>query len=322
MHTGSRIYVAGHCGMVGSAIVRELHRCGYLNLLLRTRQELDLRAQAAVRSFFEAERPEYVFLAAARVGGIVANSTRPAEFIYDNLAIQTNVIAAAAECGVAKLAFLGSSCIYPKFAEQPIREEALLTGALEPTNESYAIAKIAGLKLVQAYHRQFGFCGISLMPTNLYGPRDNYDLESSHVVPALLRKFHEAARDSSPRVEVWGSGTPRRELLYVDDLAVATLLLMERYESPEIINVGTGEDISIAELAQIIARVTGFKGRIVFDTSRPDGTPRKLLDISRIRALGWQPRVTLEEGLARAYRWYLENLSGGPARNQVCGAQQ
>jgi len=299
----ARIFVAGHRGLAGSAIVRKLQAEGYSNLVLASRQALDLRRQNEVTDFFEKERPEYVFLAAAKVGGILANNSYPAEFLHDNLEIQTNVIHSAWKHGARKLLFLGSSCIYPKFAPQPIREESLLTGELEPTNEAYAIAKIAGIKMCQAYHKQYGFRAISLMPTNLYGPGDNFDLQGSHVLPALLRKFHEAA--GAPEVTVWGTGSPRREFLHVDDLASAAVFLMKNYESPEILNVGTGEDLTIRELAEMMARVTGFRGALVFDHSKPDGTPRKVLDVSRIHALGWEARIPLEEGIAATYKWYL-----------------
>jgi GDP-L-fucose synthase len=299
----ARIFVAGHRGLAGSAIVRKLQAEGYSNLVLASRQALDLRRQNEVTDFFEKERPEYVFLAAAKVGGILANNSYPAEFLHDNLEIQANVIHSAWKQGARKLLFLGSSCIYPKFAPQPIREESLLTGELEPTNEAYAIAKIAGIKMCQAYHKQYGFRAISLMPTNLYGPGDNFDLQGSHVMPALLRKFHEAA--GAPEVTVWGTGSPRREFLHVDDLASAAVFLMKNYESPEILNVGTGEDLTIRELAEMMARVTGFRGALVFDHSKPDGTPRKVLDVSRIHALGWEARIPLEEGIAATYKWYL-----------------
>ncbi len=301
----ARIFVAGHRGLAGSAIVRKLQAEGYSNLLLASRQALDLRKQNDVADFFQKERPEYVYLAAAKVGGILANNSYPAEFLHDNLEIQTNVIHSAWKHGARKLLFLGSSCIYPKFTAQPIREESLLTGELEPTNEAYAIAKIAGIKMCQAYHKQYGFRAISLMPTNLYGPGDNFDLQGSHVLPALLRKFHEAAAASAPEVTVWGTGSPRREFLHVDDLAAAALFLMENYESPEILNVGTGEDLTIRELAEMMARVTGFRGQLNFDHSKPDGTPRKVLDVSRIHALGWKARIPLEEGIAATYKWYL-----------------
>lgn len=282
--------------------MRRLQAEGYRNLLLPTREELDLRVDRDVDAFFAAKRPEYVFLAAARVGGILANSTYPAEFILDNLEIQNNVIHSAWQHGTRKFLFLGSSCIYPKFAPQPIREEYFLTGELEPTNEAYAVAKIAGIKMCQAYRKQYGFRAISIMPTNLYGIGDNFDLQNAHVVPALLRKFHEAG---AQEVTIWGTGTPRREFMHVDDLADAAVFLMRNYDSGEIINVGTGEDLTIRELAETIARVTGYRGRLVFDSSKPDGTPRKLLDVSRLQALGWKARIPLEEGLARTYEWYL-----------------
>jgi GDP-L-fucose synthase len=307
MNEGSRIFVAGHQGLVGSAIVRRLRELGYTNLQLRTRAELDLCNQAAVEAFFAAERPEYVFLAAARVGGILANSTFPADFLRDNLQIQVNVIESARRHGVAKLCFLGSSCIYPKLAPQPLREEYLLTGPLEPTNEWYAIAKLAGIKLCQAYSRQYGFSAISLLPTNLYGPGDNFDLQNSHVLPALIRRFHEARERGDAELVVWGTGTPRREFLHVDDLADACVFLMRNYTADEPINVGVGEDLSIADLAALVARVVGFQGRLAFDASKPDGTPRKLLDTHRINDLGWRPQVSLETGLAATYRWFLDH---------------
>ncbi len=306
MDRHSRIFVAGHRGLVGSAIRRRLLQEGYANLILRSRAELDLTNQAAVDAFFAAEKPEYVFLAAAKVGGILANSSYPVEFLRDNLAIETNVIEAAYRNGVKKLECLGSSCIYPKLAPQPIKEEYLLTGPLEPTNEWYAIAKIAGIKLAQAYWRQYGFRAISLMPTNLYGPGDNFDLQSSHVLPALIRKAHEARLKHLPEMVVWGSGEPRREFLHVDDMAEAAVFLMLRYDSADIINVGAGEDLSIRELAELVCRVVGYGGQLVFDASMPDGTPRKLLDVSRLRNLGWRPRINLEEGIAHAYQWFLE----------------
>jgi GDP-L-fucose synthase len=316
MHTANRIYIAGHRGLVGSAIRRHLTASGYSNLLLRTRQELDLTNQAAVNSFFVAEKPEYVFLAAAKVGGILANSGNPADFLHENLAIQTNVIDAAFRNGVRKLEFLGSSCIYPKLAPQPIKEEYLLTGELEPTNEWYAIAKIAGIKMAQAYHKQYGFSAISLMPTNLYGPGDNFDLESSHVLPALIRKFHEAKINRAPEVVVWGTGEPRREFLHVDDLAEAALYLMLHYELPDIVNVGVGRDITIRELAEMIGSIIGYEGNLVFDAGKPDGTPRKLLDVSRLNALGWQARTPLREGIRQTYEWYLANERySSPRRN-------
>jgi GDP-L-fucose synthase len=306
MDKNARIFVAGHRGLVGSAICRCLRREGYDRLILQSRAELDLTDHSAVESFFRREQPEYVFLAAAKVGGILANSTYPADFLRENLAIQNNVIDAASRHGVKKLLFLGSSCIYPKLAPQPIREEYLLTGPLEPTNEWYAIAKIAGIKMAQAYRRQHGFNAISLMPTNLYGPEDNFDLSSSHVLPALIRKAHEAARAGARELVVWGTGTPRREFLHVDDLADASLFLMQNYDDPEIINVGTGTDISIRELVDLIVRISGYQGEVVFDASKPDGTPRKLLDVTRMAALGWKPSIGLEEGIAGTWRWYLE----------------
>ena len=305
----SRIFVAGHRGLVGSAIVRRLEKLGCRNLLVRSRSELDLREQAAVDRFFREERPEFVFLAAAKVGGILANATHPAEFLHDNLAIQTNVIQAAWAHGAQKLLFLGSSCIYPKLAPQPIKEEYLLTGPLETTNEAYAIAKIAGLKLAAAYHAQYGFSAISLMPTNLYGQGDNFDLQTSHVLPAMIRRFHEAKTSASPSVTLWGTGTPRREFLHVDDLADAACFLMENYDSPELLNVGVGEDLTIADLAALVARIVGYNGRIDFDSSRPDGTPRKLLDVSRIHGLGWRAQIPLEQGIASTYEWYVAHAA-------------
>lgn len=297
MQKQDKIFVAGHRGMVGSAIVRKLKKEGYNNLLLRTSSELDLRNQQAVTAFFESEKPYYVFLAAAKVGGIVANNTYRADFIYENLAIQNNVIHQSYKAGVKKLLFLGSSCIYPRMAPQPIREEYLLTGELEQTNEPYAIAKIAGLKMCESYHRQYGCQFISVMPTNLYGPNDNYDLNNSHVLPALIRKFYEAVEQHKPEVTVWGSGKPRREFLHVDDLADACYFLMQHYSGEWALNIGTGEDISIAELAGLIKNISGFNGTLVFDSSKPDGTPRKLLDVSRIHSLGWKHRIGLEEGI-------------------------
>lgn len=307
MDSDARIFVAGHRGLVGGAIVRRLQADDFTNLLLAGRDRLDLTDQAAVERFFQDERPEYVFLAAAKVGGIHANDTYPAEFIRDNLAIQTNVIHSAWRAGVKKLCFLGSSCIYPKLAAQPMNEDALLTGPLEPTNEWYAIAKIAGIKMCQAYRRQYGFDAISLMPTNLYGPGDNFDLQNSHVLPALLRRFHEARLAAAPEVVIWGTGSPRREFLYVDDLADAAMFLMQHYSGERHINVGVGEDLTIAELARLVADVVGYPGRIVNDTSRPDGTPRKLLDVSRLRALGWRARTPLREGIEQTYAWFLRN---------------
>lgn len=306
MDKGSRIYVAGHRGLAGSAICRRLRAEGFSNLILRDRAPLDLRVQASVDAFFAAEKPEYVFVAAAKVGGILANSSYPADFLRDNLAIELNVIDSAHRHGVRKLEFLGSSCIYPRMAQQPMREESLLSGPLEPSNEWYAIAKIAGIKLAQAYRRQFGFSAISLMPTNLYGPGDNFDLKSSHVLPALLRKAHEARINGAAEMVVWGSGTPRREFLHVDDLAEAAVFLMLHYDDAEIINVGAGTDVTIRELAELICEVAGYDGRIVFDTSKPDGPPQKLLDISRLQALGWKPRIGLADGIAQTYHWFLE----------------
>jgi len=307
MNEGARVYVAGHRGLVGAAIVRRLERAGFSNLILRTHAELDLRSQAAVDAFFAAERPEYVYLAAARVGGIHANNSYPADFIRDNLQIQTNVIDAAWRNGTQKLLFLGSSCIYPKLAPQPLHEDSLLTGPLEPTNQWYAIAKIAGIKTCEAYRNQYGFDAISAMPTNLYGPGDNFSLENSHVLPALMRKFHEAKTSGAAEVVVWGTGSPRREFLYVDDLADAALFLMRNYSVGELVNVGCGQDLTILELAQTVAEVVGFQGRLRFDASKPDGTPRKLLDVSRLSALGWKAQVPLRDGLERTYRWYLEH---------------
>ena len=304
MKADARIFVAGHRGLVGGAILRRLKKGGFTNLLCRSHRQLDLRRQGAVAGFFRREQPEYVFLAAARVGGIRANATFPAQFIYDNLMIQVNVIHQAYLHGVKKLLFLGSSCIYPKFASQPMKEDCLLAGKLEPTNEPYAVAKIAGLKMCQAYNRQYGTCFISAMPTNLYGPGDNFDLLDSHVLPALMRRFHRSRLQGAPEVTVWGSGNPRREFLHVDDLADACLFLMEHYAESEIINVGVGWDLTIRELAEMMARVTGFQGRLRFDPSQPDGTPRKLLDISRLAARGWQARIPLEEGLEQTYRWF------------------
>lgn len=304
MHKESRIFVAGHRGLVGSAICRRLQADGFSNVITAPRTLLDLRNQSAVNDWFARESPEYVFLAAAKVGGILANDQYPAEFLRDNLAIELNVIDAAYRHKCKKLQFLGSSCIYPKFAEQPMREEYLLSGPLESSNEWYAIAKIAGIKLVQSYRKQYGFAGISLMPTNLYGPGDNFDLKTSHVLPALLRKVHEAALSGNPEVTVWGSGTPRREFLHCDDLASAAVFLMERYDGDEIINVGCGEDIAIADLAALIADIIGYRGRIIYDTSKPDGTPRKLLDTSRLVALGWRSRIDLREGIEGTYQWY------------------
>lgn len=301
MEKQSKIFVAGHRGMVGSAIVRKLQQEGYEHLLLRSSSELDLRNQAAVDTFFKEQKPDYVFLAAAKVGGIVANNTYRGAFLYDNLMIQSNVIHAAYMSNVKKLLFLGSSCIYPKFAEQPIREEYLLTGALEPTNEPYAIAKIAGLKMCEAYRQQYGADFISAMPTNLYGPNDNYDLKNSHVLPALLRKMIVAKRTQQQQVEIWGTGTPRREFLHVDDLADAGFFLMQHYSDAAWVNVGVGTDVSIRELAELIKEIVGFEGDLYFDIDKPDGTPRKLLDCTRIHQLGWKARIELKEGIQRVY---------------------
>jgi GDP-L-fucose synthase len=305
MEKESKIYIAGHNGMVGSAIHRRLKKSGFHNFALRNSQDLDLREQIAVERFFKEEKPEYVFLAAAKVGGIHANNTFPAEFIHDNLTIQSNIIHQAYKAGVKKLLFLGSSCIYPKFATQPIKESELLGGLLEATNEAYAIAKIAGIKMCQAYHRQYGCNFISLMPTNLYGPNDSYDLLNSHVLPAIIRKFYEANKNNQASVEIWGSGTPKREFLHVDDLAEACLFLMKYYDSPEIINVGTGVDISIMDLALLVKECSGYKSGIRFNSEQPDGTPRKLLDTSKINTLGWLPRINLAEGIKEVYNDYV-----------------
>ncbi len=306
MDKTDKIFVAGHRGLVGSALLRKLHAEGFSQVLTRNRTELDLANTPAVEAFFAAEKPTVVVVAAARVGGIKANSEQPVEFLLENLRLQNNVISAAHTHGVRKLLFLGSSCIYPKHAPQPIPESALLTGALEPTNEAYAIAKIAGIKLCQAYATEYGATFLSAMPTNLYGPNDNFNLASSHVLPALLRKAHEAKTSGASELVVWGTGSPRREFLHVDDLADACLFLLRNYDSPEIINVGCGEDVSIRELAELICEVVGFTGRLAFDATKPDGTPRKLLDVSRLHALGWQARMPLREGIARTYRWFLE----------------
>jgi GDP-L-fucose synthase len=303
----SRIYVAGHRGLVGSAVARALRNGGHENLILRSRHELDLTDQHAVRQFFEAERPDAVIMAAARVGGIQANNSRPATFIRDNLLIQDNVIDSAHRSGVAKLVFLGSSCIYPKLAPQPIKEDYLLTGPLEPTNEWYAIAKIAGVKMCQAYRREYGFNAISLMPTNLYGPGDNFDLQNSHVLPALIRRFHEAKVRGADRVTVWGTGAPRREFLHVDDLADAVVYLLQSYDAEPIVNIGWGEDITIRQLAELVLSAIGYSGRLEFDSSKPDGTPRKLLDVGRLTNLGWKPRISLEAGIAQTYAWFKEH---------------
>ena len=307
LHKSDKIYVAGHRGLVGSAIIRNLKKNGYNNLLLRTSKELDLTNQADVNQFFETEKPDYVFLAAAKVGGIHANDTYPADFIRVNLQIQTNVIDAACRNKTKKLLFLGSSCIYPKFAPQPMKEEHLLTGELEPTNEWYAIAKIAGIKMCQAYKKQYGFNAISLMPTNLYGPGDNFNLENSHVMPALIRKFHDAKIKNLPEVEVWGTGTPKREFLHVDDMADATVYLMNNYDAEQFVNVGVGEDVSIKELAEIVKETVGFEGELKFDSSKPDGTPRKLLDVTKLNEAGWRAKINLVEGVKSTYQWFLDN---------------
>jgi len=313
MLNSSSIFVAGHRGMVGSAIVRRLRESGYANLVLRSRAELDLRDATAVDRFFASARPEYVFLAAAKVGGILANSTYPVDFLRDNLLIELSVMEAAYRHGVKKLEMLGSSCIYPKKAPQPLKEEYLLTGSLEPTNEWYAIAKIAGIKLAQSYWQQYAFHAISLMPTNLYGPGDNFDLTSSHVLPALIRKSHEAKEAGASEVVLWGTGAARRDFLHVDDLAWAAVQLMRDYDEPGIINIGSGGDLTIAELAEMVRAAVGFDGRIVYDKTKPDGTPRKLLDVSRLRALGWAPKIGLKEGIASTYAWYLAHVND-PAR--------
>jgi GDP-L-fucose synthase len=305
----SRIYVAGHRGLVGSALVRALQQRGHRNLLCRSHEELDLTDQASVRRFFSDERPEVVILAAARVGGIHANNVRPALFIRDNLVIQDNVIDAAYRSGAAKLVFLGSSCIYPKLAPQPIKEEYLLTGPLEPTNEWYAVAKIAGVKMCQAYRREYGFNAISLMPTNLYGPGDNFDLLNSHVLPALIRRFHEAKLRNDPSVTVWGTGAPRREFLHVDDLADAVLYLLHTYDAEPILNIGWGQDVTIRELAELVLSAVGYGGQLVFDESKPDGTPRKLLDTTRLTGLGWKPRIALKTGIESTYAWFQEHAA-------------
>jgi GDP-L-fucose synthase len=337
MEKGARIYIAGHKGLVGSAILRRLQAEGFSHLVVRSHKELDLLRQAGGEAFFKKEKPEYVFLAAAKVGGILANNTCPAEFIYENLLVQSNVIHCAYTSGVKKLLFLGSSCIYPRDCPQPMKEEYLLSGNLEPTNEPYAIAKIAGIKMCQAYNRQYGTRFISVMPTNLYGPSDNFDLETSHVLPALIRKFHEAKnreadlqevastlKRSAPQISsersersskssfvtLWGTGTPMREFLHVDDLADACLFLMDRYNDSEMINIGVGRDISIRELADLIKDIVGFKGTIRYDRTKPDGTPRKLLDVSKLKELGWQPKISLREGIERTYRWYFEEGTG------------
>ena len=307
MNKNSKIYVAGHLGMVGSAIVRNLKLKGFHNFVFKSIEELDLLNQAAVQSFFEKEKPKYVVLAAAKVGGIIANNTYRAQFIYENLQIQNNIIHTSYLNGVKKLLFLGSSCIYPKLAPQPMKEEHLLTGLLEPTNEPYAIAKIAGIKMCQAYNAQYGTNYISVMPTNLYGYHDNFDLETSHVLPALIRKFHEAKTNNNSSVEIWGSGSPKREFLFVDDLADACVFLMENYDENSFLNIGVGEDISIKELAVLIKDIVEFNGALTFDASKPDGTPRKLLDVSRLTQAGWKAKVSLKDGITKTYQWFLDN---------------
>ncbi len=307
MNRESKIFVAGHRGLVGSGLVRTLRDAGFDNLVMQSHDELELEDQAAVREFFESERPAYVFLAAAKVGGIMANQTYPADFIRSNLIIQLNVIEAAYRTNVKKLMFLGSSCIYPKLAPQPIPESALLTGPLEPTNEPYAVAKIAGIKLCESYNRQFGTNFVSVMPTNLYGPGDNFDLQNSHVLPAMIRRFHEAKEGGDAEVVLWGTGKPKREFLHVDDMTRACVCVMERWVGSDIVNIGCGEDISIAALAELVRSAVGFEGRIVFDASKPDGTPRKLLDVTKLKSLGWAPTIPLEEGVRQTYAWYLEH---------------
>jgi GDP-L-fucose synthase len=310
MEKDSKIYIAGHRGLVGSALKRKLESKGYTNLLFRTHKELDLTNQQAVNEFFKQEKPEYIFLAAAKVGGILANSTYPAEFIYENLMIESNIIHAAYKYGVKKLLFLGSSCIYPKLAPQPLKEEYLLTGPLEETNEAYAIAKIAGIRLCKHYNQQYGTNFISVMPTNLYGPNDNFDLETSHVMPALIRKFHEAKVNNKLEVVVWGTGKPLREFMHVDDMADACVFLIENYDFSEIgefVNIGVGEDVTISELVELIKEVVGFEGEIRYDTSKPDGTPRKLMDVSRLNGLGWKARISLKDGIRETYEWYIQS---------------
>jgi GDP-L-fucose synthase len=307
MKKNSKIYVAGHRGLVGSAIARTLEKKGYTNIVTRTRQELDLLDATATKDFFTTEKPDYVFGAAAKVGGIMANKTQPADFIYQNLVVQNNIIHNAYKTGVTKLLFLGSSCIYPRLATQPITEDELLAGPLEPTNKAYAVAKIAGITMCQSYNEQYGTNFISVMPTNLYGPGDNFDLENSHVLPALIRRFHEAKEDDTPSVTLWGSGSPKREFLYVDDLAAACVFLMNNYDDSAIINIGTGEDLSIKELALMIKEIVGYQGEIKWDTTKPDGTPRKLLNVDKLHNLGWQHSVSLQEGIKTTYQWYEQN---------------
>ncbi|MBI5055276.1 MAG: GDP-L-fucose synthase [Nitrospirae bacterium] len=307
MEKRTKIYIAGHRGLVGSALLRKLRSEGYTNIVVRTRSELDLTRQIEVENFFKDEKPEYVFLAAAKVGGILANNLYPAEFIYDNIILQANIIHSAYRYGVTKLLYFGSSCIYPKLAPQPMKEEYLLTGKLEPTNEPYAIAKIAGIKMCQSYNRQYGTKFVSVMPTNLYGLNDNFDLETSHVLPALIRKFHDVKKSGHDSVTLWGTGSPRRELLHVDDLADACIFLMRNYEGSEIVNIGSGEDITIRELAELVKHIAGFKGEIVWDRNKPDGSPRKLLDISKLKSLGWMPKISLSDGIKMTYDWYVES---------------
>ena len=314
MNKNSKIYVAGHRGLVGSAITRKLKELGFNNLILRSRSELDLLSQESVKKFFELERPEYVFLAAAKVGGIYANSKYPADFIYENLLIESNIIYNSFINKINKLLFLGSSCIYPKFAEQPIKEDALLTGELEVTNECYVLAKIAGIKMCQAYNKQYKTNFISVMPTNLYGPGDNFEINNSHVMPAMIRKFHEAKINKAENVILWGTGTPRREFLHVDDLADACVFLMQNYNEDKIVNIGTGEDLEIRELANIIKDITGFDGKIIWDDSKPDGTPRKLLDVSLLHSLGWRHKINLHDGIKSAYNAFLDELANGSLR--------
>lgn len=308
MEKHSKIYVAGHLGLVGSAILRALTARGFANIIAKIRAELDLLNQKKTEEFFAKEKPEYVFLAAAKVGGIMANNTKPAQFIYENLIVQTNVIESAYRNGVKKLLFPGSSCIYPRLAQQPIKEKYFLTGPLEPTNEAYAVAKIAGIVTCQSYHKEYGVNFISAMPTNMYGPNDNFDLEQSHVLPALIRKFHDAKMAGNKSITLWGTGTAKRELLAVDDFADAALFLMEHYDSPEIINVGTGVDITIKDLAEKVKKVVGFKSHILWDASKPDGTPRKLLDVSKLHKLGWHHKISLEDGIRATYEWYVKSL--------------
>jgi len=307
MNKASKIYIAGHRGLVGSAIYSKLKADGFHNLVVRTSKELDLTRQAEVEAFFETERPEHVFLAAAKVGGIWANNTYPAEFIYSNIIIQANVIHTSYQAGVKKLLFLGSSCIYPKFAPQPMKEEYLLTGELEPTNEPYAVSKIAGIKMCQAYNRQYHTNFISVMPTNLYGPNDNFDLETAHVLPALINRFHDAKSAHHESVVVWGTGSPYREFLHVDDLADACVILMKNYSGSEIVNIGAGKDITIRALAEMVKEIVGFEGEIIWDSTKPDGTPRKLLDVSKLKSLGWESKIPLKEGIKKTYEWYLKN---------------